>query len=168
MWNTEGQNQNEYVSSASFNVKKCRSPWLADGEIFSYIPYSLIFKLKDSKDSNSVCHKKCIRNQWKEVHRSHLLSWVTSISITLSKISERPHPLFKTVFSSNLDLLRGMFCKIENGFYSLVCFHSEYLRTQKLGNFVFYIKRQVWADKVLKSRCGHSEILGSVIEIDVN
>ena len=51
--------------------------------------------------------------------------------------------------------------------YSLVGFHCEYLRTQKLGSFVFYVKEYVWADKVLKSGCGYSEILGSVIEIDV-
>ena len=30
----QGRTQNEYVSSASFNVKKCRPPWLADGENF--------------------------------------------------------------------------------------------------------------------------------------
>ena len=42
-----------------------------------YIPYSLIFKLedsKDSKDSNCVCHNKYIRTQRKEVNRSHFLS----------------------------------------------------------------------------------------------
>ena len=66
-----------------------------------------------------------------------------------------------------LDLWRDMLCKIENDFYSLVSFHCEYLRTQNLGNLVFYIKQHVWADTVLKSGCGHSEILGSVIEIDV-
>ena len=32
--NDHGWTQDEYVSSASFNVKKCRSPWLADGERF--------------------------------------------------------------------------------------------------------------------------------------
>ena len=53
----------------------------------------------------------------------------------------------------HLDLWRGMLCKIKNDFYSLVGFHCEYLRTQKLGNLVFYIKQQVWADTVLKSRC---------------
>ena len=36
-----------------------------------------------------------------------------------------------------------MFRKIENGFDSLACFHCEYLRTQKLENVVFYIKRHV-------------------------
>ena len=56
---------------------------------------------------------------------------------------------------------------MENGFYSLVCCHWEYLRTQNLGNFVFYIKPHVWADTVLKRGCGRSEILRSVIEIDV-
>ena len=67
-----------------------------------------------------------------------------------------------------LDLYRVMLRKIENDFYSLVGFHCEYLRTQKLGNFVFYIKQYVWADTVLKSGCGHSEILrSSMIEIDV-
>ena len=66
-----------------------------------------------------------------------------------------------------LDLWRGMLWKKENDFYALVGFHCEYLRTQKLGNFVFYIKQYVWADTVLKSGCGHSEILRSVIEIDV-
>ena len=66
-----------------------------------------------------------------------------------------------------LDLWRGMLCKIENDFYSLVGFHCEYLRTQKLGSFVFYIKECAWADTVLESGCGHSEILLSVIEIDV-
>ena len=52
-----------------------------------YIAYSLIFKLKDSKDSkdsNCISHKKCICNQRKEVIRSHFL--VASISITLHKI----------------------------------------------------------------------------------
>ena len=52
-----------------------------------------------------------------------------------------------------LDLWRGMLCKIENGFYSLVGFHCEYLRTQKLENLVFYIKQHVWADTILKSGC---------------
>ena len=66
-----------------------------------------------------------------------------------------------------LDLWRGMLCKIENDFYSLVGFHCEYLRTQNLGNLVFYIKQHVSADTVLKSGCGHSEIFRSVIEIDV-
>ena len=66
-----------------------------------------------------------------------------------------------------LDLWRGMLCKIENDFYSLVGFHCEYLRTQKLGNLVFYIKQYLWTDTVLKNGCGHSEILLSVIEIDV-
>ena len=60
-----------------------------------------------------------------------------------------------------------MLRKIENDFYSLVGFYWEYLKTQKLANFVFYIKQYVWADTVLKSGCGHSKILGSVIEIDV-
>ena len=50
-----------------------------------------------------------------------------------------------------LDLWRGMLCKIENDFYSLAGFHCKYLRTQKLGNLVFYIKQYVWADTVLKS-----------------
>ena len=40
-----------------------------------------------------------------------------------------------------------------NDFYSLVGFHCEYLRTQILGNLVFYIKQHVWADTVLKSGC---------------
>ena len=52
-----------------------------------------------------------------------------------------------------LDLWRGMLCKIENVFYSLVGFDCEYLRTQKLGNLVFYIKQHIWADTVLKSGC---------------
>ena len=41
-----------------------------------HISYSLIFKLKDSKDSkdsNSVCRNKYIRNQRKEVNRSRFL-----------------------------------------------------------------------------------------------
>ena len=65
-----------------------------------------------------------------------------------------------------LDLWRGVLCKIEDDF-SLVGFYCEYLRTQKLGNFVFYIKQYVWADTILKSWCGHSEIWRTVIEIDV-
>ena len=52
-----------------------------------------------------------------------------------------------------LDLWRGMLWKIENGIYSLVGFHWEYLKTQKLGNFVFYIKRHLCADTVLRSGC---------------
>ena len=47
-----------------------------------------------------------------------------------------------------------MFCKIENGLQSIVCFHCEYLRTQKFENFAFYLKQHVWADPVLKSGCG--------------
>ena len=66
-----------------------------------------------------------------------------------------------------LDLWRGMLCKIENDFYSLVGFHCEYLKTQKLGNLAFYIKQRVLAGTVLKSRCRHSEISRSVIETDV-
>ena len=50
-----------------------------------------------------------------------------------------------------LELWRGMFCKLENDFYSLVGFHCDYLRTQNLGNLGFYIKEYVWADTVLKS-----------------
>ena len=52
-----------------------------------------------------------------------------------------------------LDLWRGMLCKIENDIYSLVGFHWEYLRTQKLGNLVFHIKRHLCADTVLRSGC---------------
>ena len=52
-----------------------------------------------------------------------------------------------------LDLWRGMLCKIENDFYSIVGFHCEYLGTQTLENLVFYMKQQVWADTVLKSGC---------------
>ena len=52
-----------------------------------------------------------------------------------------------------LDLWRGILCKTENDFYSLVGFYCEYLRTQILGNLVFYIKQHVWADAVLKSGC---------------
>ena len=52
-----------------------------------------------------------------------------------------------------LDLWRGMLCKIENDFYSLVGFHCEYLRTQNLGNLVFYIKQHVSGETVLKSGC---------------
>ena len=63
--------------------------------------------------------------------------------------------------------MRGMLCKTENDFYSLVGFHCEHLRTQKLGNFVFYIKQYVWGDTVLKSGFGHSEILRIGVEIDV-
>ena len=66
-----------------------------------------------------------------------------------------------------LDLWRGMLCKIENVFYSLVGFHCEYLGAQKPGNFVFYIKQYVWADTVLKIGCGNSEVLRRLIEIDV-
>ena len=44
-----------------------------------------------------------------------------------------------------LDLRRGMLYKIENDFY------CEYLKTQKLGKFVFYLKQHVWADIDLKS-----------------
>ena len=56
-----------------------------------------------------------------------------------------------------------MTCKIENGFYWLVCFHYEYFRTQKLKNVVFQIKRHVWANTVLKRKCIHTEPL--LIEI---
>ena len=34
LWISQGRTQNEYVSSASFNAKKCWPPWLADGENF--------------------------------------------------------------------------------------------------------------------------------------
>ena len=66
-----------------------------------------------------------------------------------------------------LDLYRVMLRKIENDFYSLVGFHCEYVGTQKLENFVFYTKQHAWADTVLKSGCGHSEILSSIIETEV-
>ena len=61
-----------------------------------------------------------------------------------------------------------MTCKIENGFYWLVCFHYEYFRTQKLKSIVFQIKRHVWANTVLKrdftlKTCIHTETL--LIEI---
>ena len=58
-----------------------------------------------------------------------------------------------------------MTCNIENSFYWLVCFHCKYLRAQNLKNIALKIKRHVWADTVLKSRCGHSEILHSETEI---
>ena len=46
-----------------------------------------------------------------------------------------------------------MLCKIENDFYSLFGFHREYLRTQTLESFVFFIKQHVWADTGLKTGC---------------
>ena len=54
-------------------------------------------------------------------------------------------------FRFYLDLWRGILCKTENDFHSLLGFYCEYLRTQILGNLVFYIKQHVWADTVLKS-----------------
>ena len=56
-----------------------------------------------------------------------------------------------------------MTCKIENGFYWLVCFHYEYFRTQKLKNVVFQINWHVWANTVLKCGCIHTETLLSEI-----
>ena len=52
-----------------------------------------------------------------------------------------------------LDLWRGTLWKIENDFYSLVGFHCEYLKTQKFGYLVFYIKQHLCADTVLRSGC---------------
>ena len=55
-----------------------------------------------------------------------------------------------------LDLWTSMSCKTESDFYSLVGFHCEYLRTQKLGNLVFHIKQpsrqtfQNWVCSVFK------------------
>ena len=60
-----------------------------------------------------------------------------------------------------------MLCKLENDFHSVFGFHCEYLRTQILGNLIFYIKQHVWADTGLKNGCDHSEMLRGVIEIDV-
>ena len=58
------------LHSGQINVTKNRLFW--------YIPYSLIFKLKDSKDSkdsNSVCYNNYIHNQRKEVNKNHFLSY---------------------------------------------------------------------------------------------
>ena len=52
-----------------------------------------------------------------------------------------------------LYIWEGMLCKIENDFYSVFGFRCKYLRTQNLGNLVFYIKQHVGADTVLKSGC---------------
>ena len=38
------------------------------------------------------------------------------------------------------EIYRGMFCKIENGFYWLACFHCEYLRAQKFKKCCFLTK----------------------------
>ena len=43
-----------------------------------------------------------------------------------------------------LDLWRGMLCKIENDFYSLVGFHCKYLRTQKLEILVFRFSLRIF------------------------
>ena len=70
-------------------------------------------------------------------------------------------------FTNNVNILClniDMPCKIENGFYWLVCFHCKYFRTQKLKNVIFEIKLHVWADTVLKSWCGHTETLLRKIE----
>ena len=56
-----------------------------------HIPYGLIFKLKDSKDSNlsnSLSQNKYIPNQKKEANKNSFLSYGRYISVTLSKISE--------------------------------------------------------------------------------
>ena len=69
-------------------------------------------------------------------------------------------------FTNNVNILClkiDMACKIENGFYWLVCFHCEYFRTQKLKNVFFEIKLLVSADTVLKSWCSHTETLLSEI-----
>ena len=63
-----------------------------------HIPYGLIFKLKDSKDSkdsNSVCQNKNICNQRKQITKNYFLSYGAFISATLTKISQWPQPLFK-------------------------------------------------------------------------
>ena len=65
-----------------------------------HIPCSLIFKLKDSKDStdlNYVCNNKCIHNLRGRVNKNYFLSYTTCIFLTLTKISEWLHALFKTV-----------------------------------------------------------------------
>ena len=67
----------------------------------------------------------------KECHQSETLFCVLQTSIVKKSIVGRIEILcFKT----------DMTCKIENGFYWLVCFHYEYFRTQKLKNVVFQIK----------------------------
>ena len=69
-------------------------------------------------------------------------------------------------FTNNVNILClniDMPCKIENGFYWLVCFHCKYFRTQKLKMFFFEIKLLVSADAVLKSWCSHTETLLSEI-----
>ena len=59
--------------------------------LYGHIPYSSIFKLKDSKDSkdsNYVCNKKYIDHHRKKVNKNHFLSYITCISVSPSKISE--------------------------------------------------------------------------------
>ena len=59
----------------------------------------------------------------------------------------------RSSFRLSVDLNSGMFCNIENCFYSLAYFYGEYLGTQNLESFIFPIKRHVSADTVLTSGC---------------
>ena len=123
-----------------------------------------------------------IRNENKRVNKNHFPSCMSYPSLNKGSLScpqylfvkhkirfQTDDALFQTCVCSNALILskKPQAFSIFEPFYSIVGFHCEYLRTQKLGNFVFYIKQYVWADTVLKSGCGHSEILRSVIEIDV-
>ena len=93
----------------------------------------------------------------KECHQSETLFCVLQTSIVKKSIVGRIEILCLKI---------DMTCKIENGFYWLVCFHYEYFRTQKLKNVLFQIKRHVWADTVSKRGCIHNETLPSEIGTD--
>ena len=43
-------------------------------------------------------------------------------------------------FTFNLNLYRGMVSKIENGFYSLGCFHCKYFKSRRDRKFCFLYK----------------------------
>ena len=86
----------------------------------------------------------------KERRQSETLFCVLQTSVVKTSIVGTIEILF---------LKTDMTCKIENGFYWLVCFDYEYFRTQKLKNVVFQINWHVWANTVLKRGCIHTETL---------
>ena len=45
-------------------------------------------------------------------------------------------------------------CKVENGFYWLIYFHSEHLSAEKIEDVIFQAKHCLWADTVLKCERG--------------
>lgn len=106
---------------------------------------------------NSLCHNKYICNQQKEITKNHFQSYPICISVTLSKISLRPHPLLKSVSSENKRVQRNDVLSCET-YLSINLSKIKYLpptlvKTVSAKSYFFGYKtfRNFWAIKVNES-----------------